>query len=177
MTGGPGIEPGGLRPTGGPEMEPGGLRPTGGMAALAATPVEQLPARAFARVDVADAMWKVVDEMTAKGRGAVLVEEDGALVGIFTERDLVSRLDHDDLLWSHVLVRDVMTPHPTVIRPGDSLAEALRRLTGGRRRHLPIVDAAGKVLGLLSIRDILAYVAAKFPEDLVNLPPNPDHET
>jgi CBS domain-containing protein len=145
--------------------------------ALVATPVAHLPARPFARVDAGDAMWKVVDEMKSKGRGAVLIEEDGALVGIFTERDLVSRLDHSDILWSHVVVRDVMTPHPTVIRPHESLAEALRRLIQGRRRHLPIVDEHGKVQGLLSIRDILAHVASKFPEDMVNLPPNPDHET
>lgn len=147
------------------------------MHALAATPVAQLPSRAWARVDASAPMWKVVDEMKAKGRGAVVVEEDGALVGIFTERDVVSRLDHSDVLWSHVVVRDVMTPHPTVIRPRDSLAEALRRLLAGRRRHLPVVDEAGAVLGVLSIRDILAYVATRFPEDLINLPPGPDHET
>jgi CBS domain-containing protein len=146
-------------------------------ATLVQTPVAQLPARPFARVDAGDAMWKVVDEMKSKGRGAVLIEEGGALVGIFTERDLVSRVDHSDILWSHVIVRDVMTPHPTVIRPHESLAEALRRLIQGRRRHLPIVDEQGRVQGLLSIRDILAHVAAKFPEDMMNLPPNPDHET
>ena len=144
---------------------------------LTTTPVGTLPPRPFGRVDVGDAMWKVVDEMKQKGRGAVVIEEDGALVGIFTERDLVSRIDHTDVLWSHVTVRDVMTPHPTVIRPLDSLAEALRRLIAGRRRHLPIVDDKGRVQGLLSIRDILAHVASKFPEDMVNLPPNPDHET
>lgn len=144
---------------------------------LARTPVSQLPPRPHATVDVADPMWKVVDEMTAKGRGAVLVEENGALVGIFTERDLMSRLDHDDALWSHVIVRDVMTPHPTVIRRDDSLAEALRRLIAGRRRHLPIVDDRGHVLGLISIRDVLSHVASRFPEELLNLPPNPDHES
>jgi CBS domain-containing protein len=145
--------------------------------ALTSTPVSELPSRPFARVDAGDAMWKVVDEMKAKGRGAVLIEEDGALVGIFTERDLVSRVDHSDILWSHVIVREIMTPHPTVIRPADSLAEALRLLIQGRRRHLPIVNEKGSVQGLLSIRDILAHVASKFPEDMVNLPPNPDHET
>ncbi len=141
------------------------------------TPVGHLPARPFARVDAGDAMWKVVDEMKAKGRGAVLIEEEGALVGIFTERDLVSRIDHSDILWSHVTVRDVMTPHPTVIRPADTLAEALRRLIQGRRRHLPIVDEQGHLQGLLSIRDILTHVAGKFPEETMNLPPTPDHET
>lgn len=148
-----------------------------GMRALAFTQVGDLEPRPHATVDIDAPMWKVVDEMKAKGRGAVLVEEQGALVGIFTERDLVSRIDHSDALWSHVVVKDVMTPHPTVIRPPDSLAEAMRRLLEGRRRHLPVVDERGKVLGMLSVRDILAYVAAKFPEDMINLPPSPDHDT
>ena len=76
-----------------------------------------------------------------------------------------------------MLLRDVMTPHPMVIRPADSLAEAMRRLLQGHRRHLPVVDERGRVLGLLSIRDILVHIASRFPEDIVNLPPNPDHES
>lgn len=150
---------------------------TGGMQALASATVGELSPRPHAQVATGDAMWKVVSEMKAKGRGAVLVEEDGTLVGIFTERDLLNRVDYSDPLWSHVVVRDVMTPHPMVIRPDDSLSEALRRLTQGHRRHLPIVDERGRVLGLISIRDILTYVAERFPEDIMNLPPHPDHES
>ena len=149
----------------------------GGMQALARATVGDLSPRPHARVATDDAMWKVVAEMKAKGRGAVLVEEDGALVGIFTERDLLNRIDYSDALWSHMVVRDVMTPHPMVIHADDSLSEALRRLTGGHRRHLPIVDARGRVLGLISIRDILTYIAERFPEDMLNLPPHPDHES
>ena len=147
-----------------------------GMRTLAIASVADLEARPHATVPIDAPMWKVVDEMKAHDRGAVLIEEDGALVGIFTERDLVSRVDHADLLWSHVIVKDVMTPHPTVVRPEDSLAEALRLLVQGRRRHLPVVDPKGKVTGLVSIRDILSFIASKFPEDMINLPPNPDHE-
>jgi len=150
---------------------------SGGMQALATATVGELSPRPHARVGVEDAMWKVVAEMTAKGRGAVLVEDDGALVGIFTERDLLNRVDYSDALWSHVVVRDVMTPHPMVIRPDDSLSEALRRLIQGHRRHLPVVDDRGHVLGLISIRDILSYIAERFPEDMMNLPPHPDHES
>lgn len=150
---------------------------SGGMRALSFAQVGDLPPRPVASVDVSDPVWKVVEAMKAKGRGAVLVTESGQLVGIFTERDLVSRVDHTDPLGSHITVKDVMTPHPTVIRPPDSLAEALRLLIQGRRRHLPIVDDRGKVLGLLSIRDLLSYVASKFPEDMMNLPPSPDHES
>ena len=150
---------------------------SGGMRALSITQVCDLVPRPHATVDIGDAMWKVVEAMKSKNRGAVLVTEEGKLVGIFTERDLVSRLDHDDALWSHVVVKDVMTPHPTVVRPYESVAEAMRLLIQGRRRHLPVVDDKGKVLGLLSIRDILAYVASKFPDDMMNLPPTPDHES
>lgn len=150
---------------------------SGGMQALASALVGDLEARPHARVGVEDAMWKVVAEMKAKGRGAVLVEEEGTLVGIFTERDLLNRVDYSDALWSHMVVRDVMTPHPMVIRPDDSLSEALRRLIQGHRRHLPIVDDRGHVLGLISIRDILTYIAERFPEDMMNLPPHPDHES
>jgi CBS domain-containing protein len=147
------------------------------MQALASATVGELSPRPHARVSVDDAMWKVVAEMSAKGRGAVLVEDGGALVGIFTERDLLNRVDYSDALWSHVVVRDVMTPHPMVIRPDDSLSEALRRLIQGHRRHLPVVDERGHVLGLISIRDILTHIAGRFPEDMVNLPPHPDHES
>ena len=150
---------------------------SGGMQALASARVGELEPRPHARVGVDDAMWKVVAEMKTKGRGAVLVEDEGALVGIFTERDLLNRVDYSDALWSHVVVRDVMTPHPMVIRPDDSLSEALRRLTQGHRRHLPIVDDRGHVLGLISIRDILTFIAERFPEDMMNLPPHPDHES
>jgi CBS domain-containing protein len=143
---------------------------------LAQATVGDLTPRPHARVPVDAPMWKVVEEMKGKRRGAVLVEDGDKLVGIFTERDLVSRIDHGDALWSHVLVRDVMTPEPMVVRRDDSLAEALRRLTQGRRRHLPIVDQKGAVLGLISVRDILSFVASKFPEDLINLPPDPTHE-
>jgi signal-transduction protein with cAMP-binding, CBS, and nucleotidyltransferase domain len=150
---------------------------SGGMRALSFTQVGDLPPRPHASVDVSDPIWKVIATMKQKGRGAVLVEEGDKLVGIFTERDLVTRIDHEGPLGQHVIVRDVMTPHPTVAHPLDSLAEALRLLVQGKRRHLPIVDERGKVLGLLSIRDILTYVASKFPEDMVNLPPSPDHES
>jgi signal-transduction protein with cAMP-binding, CBS, and nucleotidyltransferase domain len=151
---------------------------SGGMSMLALATVSDLSPRPHARVPIDAPMWKVVDEMKAHGRGCVLVtDESGKLVGIFTERDLLSRVDHSDTLWSHVIVRDIMTPYPMVIHPDDSLAEAMRRLIEGRRRHLPIVDERGKVVGLISIRDILTYIAGRFPEDMMNLPPDPNHES
>jgi CBS domain-containing protein len=143
---------------------------------LAGTPVRAVTRRPEVRVGADDPMWKVVAAMKEGRRGAVLVEEDGALVGIFTERDLMTRLDHSSLDWLHIAIRDVMTPRPMAIHPEDTIAEAMRRLNQGKRRHLPVTDSAGKILGIISIRDLLAHVANHFPDDFVNLPPDPDHE-
>jgi len=150
---------------------------SGGMAILALATVGDLSMRPHAHVEVDAPMSRVVEEMSTRGRGAVLVEEEGALVGIFTERDLLNRVDHRGAGWSSIVVRDVMTPLPMVIRREDSLAEAVRRLVQGRRRHLPVVDGKGTVLGLISIRDILSYIAGRFPEEMMNLPPDPSHES
>jgi CBS domain-containing protein len=139
--------------------------------------VGELTSRPHAKVDATARLATVVDEMKAKGRGCVLIEEAGALIGIFTERDLVGRVDHGDRAWIDVTVRDVMTPSPTVGRASDSLAEAMRRMVEGQRRHLPIVDDQGQVKGLISVRDILAFVASRFPEEMMNLPPEPSHES
>jgi len=144
---------------------------------VAMTAVGRLPPRPVVRVHASDPMWKVVAAMSEANRGAVLVYDDDRLVGIFTERDVMTRLDHGELDWLHVRVGDVMTPNPMVITASESVAVAIQRLHEGRRRHLPVVDDGGAVLSLLSIRDLLAYVAERFPEDFVNLPPRPDRES
>lgn len=150
---------------------------SGGLRLLAIATVGDLPLRPHVRVEVTTPLARVVEDLHARGRGCVLVEDDGALVGVFTERDVVTRVSLGDPRWGDTVVGEVMTRHPTAIQPTDSLAEALRRLTSGRRRHLPVVDDHRHAVGLLSVRDILSYIASRFPEEMVNLPPDPDHET
>lgn len=149
---------------------------SGGWNLLSVATVDDLTARPHARVPIDAPLAAVVAEMKARGRGCALVEDGGALAGIFTERDLINRVDRTDAAWRDRPVRDVMTPAPIAIRASDSLADALRRMTTGRLRHLPIVDDAGQVQGLVSIRDLLAFIAGRFPEELMNLPPDPSHE-
>jgi signal-transduction protein with cAMP-binding, CBS, and nucleotidyltransferase domain len=147
-----------------------------GMEILSIATISELTYRPHARATPETTLGDVVDEMKLRGRGCALIEEDGHLVGIFTERDLVNRVDHHDLTWRSLPVSSTMTPLPMVAHPDDSLAEAVRLLEAGRRRHLPIVDARGHLLGLISIRDIMTYIASRFPEELMNLPPDPTHE-
>jgi CBS domain-containing protein len=146
------------------------------MSMLAVASVGDLATRPCAKVTATAPLSKVVDDMKSYGRGCVLVVEDSKLVGIFTERDILNRIDHSNRAWLEIAVGDIMTRSPVAIRPDDSLAEAIRRLTEGHHRHLPVVDERG-IRGLISIRDILAYIAERFPEEMMNLPPDPSHES
>jgi CBS domain-containing protein len=110
-------------------------------------------------------------------RGATIVEDDqGRIAGIFTERDLMVRVEHGDSSWHRKPVGEVMTRDPVRIAPTDSLSTALRRMRETKCRHLPVTDDQGKTAGVVSIRDILAHIAEYFPEEFLNLPPDPEHE-
>jgi signal-transduction protein with cAMP-binding, CBS, and nucleotidyltransferase domain len=150
---------------------------SGGWRLLAIASVADLPSRPHARVAASASLAAVVEAMRGLGRGCAVIEDGGAVVGIFTERDLINRVDRTDPGWRDRPVRAVMTPRPLVVRSTDSLADALRQMTTRRLRHLPIVDDGDHVRGLVSVRDVLAYIAGRFPEELMNLPPDPSHES
>lgn len=146
---------------------------------LLTTPVERLAAREPVRVRASTPVLEVVHSMRAAGQGAVLVvgEDDQRLIGILTERDLVrASVETDDESWLGNPVAQWMRPDPTTVRAGDSLATVIRRMNAVRFRRLPVLDADGRAVGLVSIRDLLAYLAESFPEELANLPPDPAHE-
>jgi CBS domain-containing protein len=90
--------------------------------------------------------------------GAVLVvDEVGRLVGIFSERDLLTRVadplvDHTDRP-----VSEFMTAAPETVRESDSLAFVLHKMDGGGYRHLPVLKDA-QPLGMISVRDMLRHI-------------------
>jgi CBS domain-containing protein len=77
----------------------------------------------------------------------------GRLVGIFTERDIVRALSHSPDAPADP-IGHWMTANPQTISGSDSVDEALQRMVSGGFRHLPVVDDAGQVIGMLSMRDM-----------------------
>jgi CBS domain-containing protein len=139
-------------------------------------PLSQIPSRQPIRVSPDTRLGDVVESMHAGRTGAALVVDDrGELIGIFTEHDLLRRADHSSLAWRDEPVQKMMTPRPRIIREEDTLAEALRRMDTGKHRHLPVVRGREPV-AVISIRELLAHIASKFPADFINLPPDPDKE-
>ncbi len=84
--------------------------------------------------------------------GAVLISADDRLEGIFTERDMVTRVVAEGRDPDHTTLGDVMTADPDTAPPNTTVIEALRRMQDGGYRHLPIVDR-GRLVGIVSRRD------------------------
>jgi CBS domain-containing protein len=105
--------------------------------------------------------------------GCVLVVRAGKLKGIFTDRDVVSRVVAAGIDPSKTAVRRVMTPSPETLRPTDSIAFALNLMSLGGYRHIPLVDKSGAPVGVVSVKDIVGYLVGFFPKSVINLPPAP----
>ena len=105
--------------------------------------------------------------------GCVLVEAQGRLVGIFTERDILTKLIGTGYDPAAVRVDAVMTREVETLSPDDPIAFALQRMSIGGFRHVPLVDETGRPVGVLSVKDIVDYLAENFPREVLNIPPEP----
>lgn len=103
--------------------------------------------------------------------GCVLVTDRGRLVGIFTERDLLARVLGRGRSFD-TPIRACLTPNPITVGSGDSIRTAVRRMQKGGYRHLPVVDSAGRPVGMVSARRVVHYLVEHFPALVHNQPPD-----
>ena len=94
-----------------------------------------------------------VRQMNELRIGAMLVMEDDHLVGIFTERDAITRVLGAGLDPVSTKVSGVMTKNPVWVSTSTTLEEAMGIVTNRRIRHLPVIED-GKVLGMVSSGDL-----------------------
>jgi CBS domain-containing protein len=124
-------------------------------------------------IDAEETAADAVALMRRANAGCLLVTAGGRLVGLFTERDLLTRV----LAKGQCLdtpVRAVMTPNPVTVEPKDPVRTAIRRMQKGGYRHLPVVDEGGRPVGTLSARRVVHYLVEHFPALVFNQPPNPN---
>lgn len=118
--------------------------------------------------------------MSEKNIGAVAVVHSGALAGIFSERDIMSRVVAKGLDPDDTAVATVMSKELVVADPSDDVDFALQKMHSIHARHLPVIED-GKLVGMISIRDLLevddAHQRAKatFLNELVTY--SPDYES
>jgi CBS domain-containing protein len=101
-------------------------------------------------------VYEAVERMVESNVGSLLVEVDGRIDGIFTERDYLRRVTLEGRTDRESRVREIMTAPLVVVSPGTSVEECMSLMTERRIRHLPVVEG-GAVIGLVSIGDVVKF--------------------
>ncbi|MDP8905673.1 MAG: CBS domain-containing protein [Chloroflexota bacterium] len=117
------------------------------LAALDTTPVQTAAPSAPAAEAIA--------RMQRDGAGALVVEQDGRVVGIFTEHDALQKVAGRSL--DGLTIEQVMTRDPVMLRADDSVAVAIHKMAVGGFRHIPLVDG-GRITAVVTARDLFRYI-------------------
>jgi CBS domain-containing protein len=102
-------------------------------------------------------VYEAVELMAAKNVGALLVMREDELLGIVSERDYTRKMVLRGKRSRETKVEEIMSRDLTLAAPSESVENCMRMMTEKRVRHLPVV-AEGKVLGVLSIGDLVKHI-------------------
>ena len=108
------------------------------------------------RADVNQSVFEVVQAMVERNIGAVPILDQGVLVGIFSERDLMKRVVAAGRNAQTTQLWEVMTEDPLTVSPSETLANCMLLMHRHGFRHLPVCEAK-QLKGLVSLRDILLH--------------------
>ena len=115
---------------------------------------------------------EAVASMMAMRRAAVLVVDGNRrLVGIFTERDVLTRVVAVGLNPLATTMGQVMTRDPEALSVTDRVAYAVNRMSVAGYRTIPLVDADGRPVGVVTVSHFIKWMADLFPEAVLNLRP------
>ena len=117
---------------------------------------------------VHDAITTMVENRRA---AVVVVDGAGRLIGIFTERDVLTRVVGQGRDGQRTTVGEVMTREPEALRPDDRICYAVNRMNIAGYRTIPLVDAEQRPIGIVTVSDVVRWLAEIFPEAVLNLRP------
>ncbi len=131
--------------------------------------INQNPIIVSSSTPIREAVQKLKDNK----KGCVLICEGKVLKGIFTERDLLNRVFGEGKKLD-IPIEELMTSNPVTAKPNDIVADVVKKIRNGGYRHLPVITDEGRPIGVLSVKHIVHFLVDHFPEEVYNLPPDPD---
>jgi CBS domain-containing protein len=102
-------------------------------------------------------VYDALEELEEKNLGALVVLENGKLIGVFTERDYARKVILKGRSSKETLVRDIMSGTPVFVDPDKTLDDCMQLMTDKFIRHLPVLQN-GELIGVISIGDIVKYI-------------------
>jgi predicted transcriptional regulator len=134
--------------------------------------IRRLDLSFYVEVQQGALVGEVIEKMQVNNRKCALILDGNSLVGIFTAHDIRDHTGDTGALSKPI--ESVMTADPETIDGNASLAQAIAFLNTKPYRYLPVMNKEGHVMGTLTHFAILKYISDYFPEDIYNLPPEPD---
>ncbi len=132
--------------------------PTGGLQKhLMEDTIGHIPFDRLALVSPSDSVAHAVSRIKTIGIGQAVVVEDGKLVGILTERDLLNKVAGRELDLEKLPVSEVMTRRPETIGENDPIRVIVNKMAVGEYRHVPIVRD-GRPIGIVSAKAVANYI-------------------
>ncbi|UTA69473.1 CBS domain-containing protein [Emticicia sp. 21SJ11W-3] len=113
-------------------------------------------------------VYNALVEMADKNIGAVLVIDNGALSGIFSERDYARKIVLKGLHSDETKVKDVMTAKVITIDVEDKLENAMQIMSDRHIRHLPVMDGS-TLVGIISINDLVSTLINEQKSQIASL--------
>lgn len=119
-------------------------------------------------IDTEATVYEALELMMQYNISAILIVDNNALKGIFTERDYARKVVLKGKSSKEVHIKDVMTPSPIVISPQDSLDHCMELMTDKHIRHLPVMENH-QLAGMISIGDVVKYIIEDQKQIIKNL--------
>src|SRR5215470_10761466 len=133
--------------------------------------VSVLPTDDYVVVSPFTPLSQAIEAMKKDEGGCVIVLDDGRVAGIFTERDLLTRVLGAEVDLESP-IKHWMQPLVETLTPEATIGEAVRLMNERSFRNIPIVKQ-GELKGSISVFDIITYLAECYPKTTMNLPPRP----
>jgi CBS domain-containing protein len=129
------------------------------------------PAEPICLPETATAEEAIGRTLERRQAGVLVVDDAGRLTGNFTERDVLTRVAGAGRDAARTMLHDVMTPNPEALGSGDRIAYAVHSMSVAGYRTVPLVDAERRPVGVVTVSDVIRWLAHLFPEAVLNLPP------
>lgn len=150
--------------------------PPNALADCFADKLGNVPRRPLLTLSLTTSVGEAIRALNERHTGcALVVGTDGRLAGIFTERDVLTKVAGKLADLDTTPLYKIMTPDPDTLPESATVAYALQRMSVEGYRHLPLVDERSRPIGVVAVRDIIAWLCEMFPSSILNLPPEPGY--